>query len=415
VLSPTPGRFAVVFILITILLDAITFGILVPVLPALITELTGESLGKAATYNGFLMFIHAFMQFIFAPIFGNLSDRFGRRPILLLSMSMFGINYIIMGLATSVTWLFIGKFFAGIAGGTVTTANAYMADISNEHNRAKNFALISAAMGLGFILGPTIGGILGEFGTRVPLFFAAFLAFVNLIYGFFILPETLNKNDRRQFSWARANTIGTFREMRNYPMVFGLFGVLIFYLSAQVAHPSIWAFYTMLKFDWNIQQVGISLSVYGCMTLLVQGFAIGYIVKRIGEEKATYIGLFIASICFIGYASATHGWMIYAWIIPGGFAGLALPSIRSIMSKEVPSNRQGELQGAITSIQSLVAMSSPLLMTQIFNTFTSAEFDYYLPGAPFYASGIFVFAALILFLRCMKIKKKKNNLEKVYE
>ena len=409
VLSRTPGRFAVLFILVTILLDAITFGILVPVLPALITELTGEPLGKAATYNGLLMFIHAFMQFIFAPIFGNLSDRFGRRPVLLISMSMFGINYIVMGLATSVTWLFIGKLFAGIAGGTVTTANAYIADISNAENRAKNFALISAAMGLGFILGPTIGGILGEYGTRVPLFFAAFLAFINLIYGFFILPETLKKEDRRNFSWARANTIGTFKQMKNFPIVFALFGVLIFHLSAQVSHPSVWAFYTMLKFDWSVQQVGFSLSVYGCMTLFVQGFAIGYIVKRIGEEKTAMIGLITASICFIGFASSTEGWMIYAWLIPGGFAGLALPSIRSIMSKQVPPNRQGELQGAITSIQSFVAMFAPLMMTQIFNTFTDKSFYYYIPGAPFYTSGVIIFMAFILFLRCLKLNKESES------
>jgi len=402
VFSRPPGRFAVAFILVSILLDAITFGILVPIMPDLITELTGEGIAQAAAYNGALMFMYAFMQFLFAPIIGNLSDRFGRRPLLLISMALFGVNYIVMGLATSLGWLFLGRFIMGFAGGTITTANAYIADISKPENRAKNFALLSAAGGLGFILGPTIGGILGEFGPRVPLFFAAGLAFSNLIYGFCVLPETLEKKDRRKFSWARANVLGTILEVRKYPIIISLIGVLFFLQTAQFSHPSIWSFYTMLKFDWSTQQVGLSLSVYGCMTLFVQGFAIGQIIKRIGEKKTAYIGLTIGIICFIGFGSATEGWMIYAWLVPAGFVGLALPALRSIISSQAPANAQGEIQGAITSLQSLTAMFAPILMTQLFRIFSKPEASFYIPGAPFYAASFLIFLSLMLYLKAYK-------------
>ncbi|MEQ8508307.1 MAG: TCR/Tet family MFS transporter [Rhodospirillaceae bacterium] len=401
-LDRAPGRYAVAFILFSILLDAITFGIIVPVMPALITDLTGEGLGQAAAYGGMLMFIHAFMQFLFAPLMGNVSDRYGRRPVLLMSMLVLGTNYIIMGFAPTLAWLFAGRLIAGIAGSTITTANAYMADISTAENRAKNFGLITAAGGLGFILGPVIGGFLGEYGPRVPFFFAAGLAFTNFVYGAVVLPETLKKGDRRAFSWARANTLGAVMQMRQYPVVIAFIGVMFFLQTAQFTHPSVWSFYTMLKFDWTVQQVGISLGVFGGMTVFVQGFALGRIVKKIGEQKAVFIGLTVGTICFFGFGSATQGWMIYAWLIPAGFTGLAMPALRSIVSNQVPANAQGELQGAITSLFSLTAMLAPLGMTQLFRVFTEDGAPMYVPGAPFYASSLFVLISLLMCLRILR-------------
>ncbi len=404
--SRTPGRFAVAFILISILLDAITFGILVPVMPQLITDLTGEGLGQAAAYGGMLMFVHAFMQFLFAPVLGNFSDRFGRRPVLLFSMFMFGINYVIMGFAPTLAWLFFGRVMAGIAGGTITTANAYMADISTSENRAKHFGMISAAGGVGFILGPVIGGILGELGPRVPFFFAAGLAFTNLIYGFLVLPETLKQEDRRAFSWARANTVGAAVQMRRYPVVFALIGVLFFLMTAQFTHPSVWSFYTMLKFEWSVREVGYSLGVFGMMTVFVQGFAIGRLTKRFGEKRTALAGMTIACLSFFGFATVTESWMVYALLVVSSFGGLALPSLRSIMANQVPANAQGELQGAITSLMSLTAMIAPLALTQLFRVFTEPGAPVYVPGAPFFASSFLLFISLILFARTLR----KTNL-----
>ena len=399
--SRTPGRFAVAFILISVLLDAITFGMLVPVMPQLITDLTGEGLGQAAAYGGLLMFVHAFMQFLFAPVLGNVSDRYGRRPVLLISMFMFGINYVIMGFAPTLAWLFIGRFMAGMAGATITTANAYMADISTPETRARHFGLISAAGGVGFILGPVIGGFLVELGPRVPFFFAAGIAFSNLIYGFFILPETLQKEDRRAFSWARANTFGAVAHVRHYPIVVALMGGLFFLQIAQFTNPSVWSFYTMLKFDWTARDVGFSLGAFGLMTVLVQGFAIGRIIKRFGERRTALAGLSIGCISFLGFASATDSWMMYALLIPSAFSGLALPALRSIMSNAVPANAQGELQGAITSLFALTAMIAPLTMTQLFRVFTEPDAAYFIPGAPFFAASLLVFISLILCARAL--------------
>ncbi len=404
--SRTPGRFAAAFILISILLDAVTFGILVPVMPQLITDLTGEGLGQAAAYGGMLMFVHAFMQFLFAPVLGNFSDRYGRRPVLLISMLMFGVNYVIMGFAPTLAWLFFGRIMAGIAGGTITTANAYMADISTPENRAKHFGLVSAAGGVGFILGPVIGGFLGELGPRVPFFFAAGVAFTNLIYGFLVVPETLKQEDRRAFSWARANTFGAVVQMRQYPVVIALISVLFFLLTAHFAHPSVWSFYTMLKFDWSVREVGYSLGVFGMMTVFVQGFAIGRLTKRFGEKRTALAGMTIACLSFFGFASATEGWMIYALLVPSSFGGLALPSLRSIMANQVPANAQGELQGAITSLMSLTAMIAPLALTQLFRVFTEPGAPVYVPGAPFYASSFLLFTSLILCARALR----KTNL-----
>lgn len=396
------GKKALTFIFITVLIDMIGFGIIIPVVPELIMELTGEGLSRAAIYGGWLMFFYALMQFLFAPIIGNASDRFGRRPVLLLSLAAFGADYAFMGFAPTLFWLFVGRFVAGMVGGSYTTANAYIADVSPPEKRAANFGLVGAAFGLGFILGPVIGGFLGEYGPRVPFFAAAGLAFANVIYGFFVLPETLPKEARRPFSIRRANPFGAVTQMKRYPAVIGLLLALVFYRIAHDANPSVWSYYTMLKFDWTEREVGYSLGFVGLMLALVQGVLIRAVIPRIGEVKAVYVGYTMISLGFLGFGLAAEGWILYAFIVPWALGEVASPAIRGIISNQVPANAQGELQGAMTSLFSLTAIFAPLLMTQLFGFFTVPGTDYYFPGAAFVAAGLLVALCLAQVARTMR-------------
>jgi DHA1 family tetracycline resistance protein-like MFS transporter len=394
------------FIFITMLLDTIGLGIIVPVLPELIMELTGEGLSVAAQYGGWLIFIYALMAFIFSPAIGNLSDRYGRRPVLLLALAALSIDYIIMGFAPTIALLFVGRMLAGIAGATYTTANAFIADISTDENRAQNFGLVGAAFGFGFIIGPAIGGVLGEFGPRIPFFAASAVAFANLIYGYLVLPETLAPENRRPFVFWRANPVGALLQMRAYPVVAALIGVLIFYQIAHDANPATWAYVMREKFDWSDRDVGFSLGFVGISVALVQGVLIRAVIPRLGEELTVYFGLAFGAIGFFGFAFASQGWMIYLWIVPWSMMGLATPALRAIMSRQAPPDAQGELQGAITSMQSLVAIFSPIFMTQLFAIYAVRDAPIYFPGAPFLAAAISVGAGAILaagVLRNMKI------------
>jgi DHA1 family tetracycline resistance protein-like MFS transporter len=269
--QPAARKRATIFILITILLDTIGFGIIAPVMPELIMELTGEGIGQAARYGGWLLFIYAVMQLFFAPILGNLSDRFGRRPVLLCSLTAFGLDYILMGMAPTLTWLFVGRALAGVFGATHATANAYVADITAPDQRAKSFGLIGATWGIGFMIGPVVGGLLGEYGPRVPFFAAAGLALLNVVYGSIVLTESLSEENRRPFAWKRANPIGAIHQMRRYPVVIGLFFAVVFYQIAHDANPSTWSFYTMLKFGWSERDIGLSMGAVGLMMAIVQG------------------------------------------------------------------------------------------------------------------------------------------------
>lgn len=396
------NQLSIIFIFITVLIDVIGFGIIIPVMPSLMMELTGGALYNAAQMGGILMFTYAFMQFLFAPVLGNLSDHLGRRPVLLGSLVALGIDYLIMGFATTLVWLFVGRMLAGIAGATYSTANAFIADISSPEERTKNFGLVGAAFGLGFIVGPALGGLLAEFGTRVPFFAAAGLAFANAIYGFFILPESLASEKRRPFVWTRANPVGAVVQMRQYPIIMGLIGVIILYQVAHDANPATWSYAMMEKFEWSEGQVGLPLAAAGLAISIVQGGLIGPIVNRVGEKNAAYIGLFIGGIGFLGFASATQGWMIYAWILPWAFIGIAMPAIRGIMSQQVPDDAQGELQGALTSLVSATMIVSPLIMTQLFSYFSGPTAPIYFPGASFFAAGVLMFLALIVSRNALK-------------
>lgn len=398
-MSSPPKRSALAFIFVTIFLDATGLGIIIPVTPELIMELTGEGVSAASIYGGWLIFVYAFMQFCLAPTVGNLSDRFGRRPVLLASLAAFSVDYLLMGFAPTIAWLFAGRVVAGITGASFGTANAYIADVSEEGERAKNFGLVGAAWGLGFIAGPVIGGFLGEYGPRVPFFVASGLAAANFVYGFLVVPETLSPERRRPFSLARANPIGAALQMRKHPVVLGLGVSLLLYQVAHDVNPSVWSYYTIEKFGWSERDIGYSLGFVGITIAIVQGGLIRLVINRIGERRAVYVGLVITALGFFGFAFAKTGWMMYAAIIPFSMGGFAIPALRGIMSNQVPQDAQGELQGAITSLVSMTAVMTPPMMTHIFGHFTGPSAPFYFPGAPFFTAAVLVSLSVLWFGR----------------
>ena len=398
---PVKKEAAIGFIFITILIDVIGFGIIIPVFPKLISEMIHGSISDASRYGGWLMFAYAITQFVCAPILGNLSDQYGRRPIILGSLFGFAIDYLFLALAPSIGWLFIGRILAGVTGSSFTTASAYIADISTPEKRAQNFGMVGAAFGLGFIIGPVLGGLLGQYGSRIPFFAAATLALVNGLYGYFILPESLTKENRRTFSWKRANPIGSLIQLKRYPVIMGLIGSLVCIYIAGHAAQSTWTFFTMEKFHWDEKMVGYSLGMVGLCVAIVQGGLIRFINTKLGQKRSIYWGLTLYIIGFILFAYATQSWMMFAILIPYCLGGIAGPSLQGIISNQVPANEQGELQGALTSLISLTLIVGPLLMTNLFAYFTSKDAPIYFPGAPFLAGAILTIVSLILALRAL--------------
>lgn len=391
--------FALIFILITILLDMVGLGIILPVLPDLLLQLTGDTVARAAVIGGYLVFVYALMQFIFSPVLGNLSDRFGRRPVLLLSLLGLTADYLIMSFAPNLAWLFLGRMLAGISGAAVSTATAYIADITPPEKRAQRFGLIGAAFGLGFIIGPVIGGELGEFGPRAPFYVAAGLAITNFLFGVFVLPESLAKENRRPFELKRANPFGALLALRRYPVVLWLIGSLFLFALAGQTYPSVWNFFTIEKFQWTSSQIGRSLAVFGILFALAQGFLIGPAVKRFGESMTVIVGMGAAAIAFFGTSLIHTPIGLYGYLIVGAFSGLAAPAISGLMSRQIPDNAQGELQGAVNAGNSLTAIIGPIAATQLFSFFTtSPRAPGYFPGAPFFAAGILVLLAAAVFI-----------------
>jgi DHA1 family tetracycline resistance protein-like MFS transporter len=383
-----PGAHALTFIFITVLIDTIGFGIILPVLPELIMELTGEGLSRASIYGGWLLFAFAVMQFFCGPIMGNLSDRFGRRPVLLLSLVAFGLDYLVMGLSRSIAWLFVGRAIAGITGAAYTTAYAYIADVTPPEKRVQSFGLMGAAFGIGFILGPAIGGLLGELGPRAPFFVAAGLALLNVLYGYFVVPESLPSEKRRPFHWTRAHPLGTLQHLRPYRGVVAMIGALFVWQLAHQALPSAWAFYTMFKFSWSEAMVGASLAAAGLTIAIVQGGLTRALIPTLGERRAALTGLMCGSLGFLGYALAPYGWVIFAFMPIFAISGLVNPSVNGLMSRLVPENAQGELQGGVASTYSLSTIIGPPFMTQIFRAFTREEATTTAAGAPFFAAAV---------------------------
>ena len=393
---------AVGFIFITILIDVIGFGIIIPVVPQLLQDFyhITDRRNVAAIEEPllYLTSIYAVMQFICAPIFGSLSDQYGRRPILLLSLLGFGIDYIFLALAPSVGWLFVGRMFAGITGASIPTAAAYMADISDESNRAKNFGMIGAAFGIGFIIGPLIGGLLGHIGLRVPFYMAAFLAFINAMYGYFILPESLNKEHRRKFDIKKANPIGALKNLNKYPAVFGLIVAMFFIYIASHSVQSNWSLANMSKFGWDARTIGISLGVVGLLVGLVQGLLIRVVNPRLGNEKSVYIGILLSAIGLILFAFASQSWMMFVFLIPYCLGGISGPALQSLISIHVAKNEQGELQGSLTGLQSLTAIFGPPLMIWLTTFFSRKDnsLHIYFPGAGFLVGSVFMLISSII-------------------
>lgn len=397
---------AVGFIFITLLIDITGWGIVIAVVPKLIQELIHNSdLSVASKYGGWLSFVYAAMQFIFASVLGGLSDKYGRRPVILFSLLGFSLNFLIQALAPTIFWLFVGRLFSGITGASITTASAYIADVSTDEDRAKNFGMIGAAFGLGFIIGPVIGGFLGQYGPRVPFYAASVLCLVNFLYGWFILPESLDKEHRRPFNWRRANPIGSLLQLKKYPQILGLIAALIFVYIASHAVQTNWTFYTMYKFAWTERLVGISLGVSGFMAALVQGYLIRSIQPKIGNEKSIFYGLTLYSLGMILFAFSNESWMMFAFLIPYGLGGIAGPALQSVISAEVPKNEQGELQGALASLVSLTAIVGPPLMTNTFYYFTHDEAPFIFPGAPFFLGFVLMAISAIIVFFVFKNKR----------
>ncbi|TGE28357.1 TCR/Tet family MFS transporter [Hymenobacter metallicola] len=390
------------FIFITLLLDVIGFGIIIPVIPKLISNLTGGTISDASRYGGWLMFAFASMQFLFSPVLGNLSDQYGRRPVLLFALLGFGLDYLFVAFAPTITWLFVGRIIAGITGASFTTASAYIADISIPEKRAQNFGMIGAAFGLGFIIGPVIGGVLGQFGPRVPFLVAAALTMINWLYGFFILPESLDEAHRRKFDWRRANPVGSLRQLQKYPVILGMVGSLVLVYIAAHSTQSTWSYYTMYKFKWNEAWVGYSLGAIGTLTALVQGLLIRRLNPWLGAKRSVFLGLAFYALGFSLFAFAPVGWMMFVFLIPYCLGGIAGPALQGIMSGQVPANEQGELQGALTSLVSLTSIIGPPLMTNLFSFFTGPKAPVHFPGAAFLTGAVLTVISMLLAMKSLR-------------
>lgn len=381
------------FIFITLLIDSIGFGIIIPVLPDLIKQMVNGNLSVASEYNGLLTTAYASMQFLFGPVIGNLSDRYGRRPVLLISLFGFSIDYLFLAFAPTIAWLFVGRIVAGITGASFTTASAYIADVSPPEKRAQSFGMIGVAFGLGFIIGPVVGGVLGEIGTRVPFYAAAGLCLLNWLYGYFVLPESLDAAHRRKFEWKRANPIGSLIQLNKYPAIGGLILCLILVYLAMHAVQSTWTYFTMYRFSWSKAMVGYSLGFVGVMIAIVQGGLIRVIIPKLGPHKSVYFGLLMYSLGLALFAMATQSWMMFAFLIPYALGGIAGPAIQGIISTHIPPNEQGELQGGLTSLMSVTTIVGPIMMTWLFAYFTKPTAPVIFPGAPFLLGAILTLAS----------------------
>lgn len=402
----TTKKSAIGFIFITLLIDTMGWGLIIPVMADLIAQLKGIPVNQASTYGALLLSVFAITQFIFSPVIGNLSDRYGRRPVLLSSLLGFGVDYIILALAPTYGWLFIGRIIAGITGASFTTATAYIADISTDATtKAKNFGMIGAAFGVGFVLGPALGGLLATWGIRAPFYAAAVLCLLNCLYGYFFLPESLSKENRRPFDWKRANPLGSLKFLTKHPEIGGLaISFFLIYLAAQAVQGN-WNYFTIYRFNWSERMVGISLAVVGVLVGAVQAGLTRIIIPKIGNEKSIYLGLSLYTLGLVLFAFATQGWMMFAFLVPYCLGGICGPSLQSVISGHVPPNHQGELQGALTSLMSLTTIIGPLIMNGTFAYFTSSKAPFHFPGIHFLIGAACMLFSVIIANRVLSREK----------
>lgn len=395
---PTASRHAVAFVLVTVFLDMVGFGIIMPVLPELIGMVGHVDLAHAAVIGGGMFAAFSLAQFLFAPVAGNLADRFGRRPLLLIAIGGLGLDFLLHALAPTVFWLFVGRVIAGICGSSWIIANAAIADVTPPEGRARAFGLMGAAFGVGFVLGPAIGGLLGEFGPRVPFYVAAGVSGLNLIYGWFVLPETLPADRRRPFELRRANPFGTLRVFRSYGQVLPLAGVLALFFFASAIYPAIWAFWGMAKFGWSAAMVGLSLAAFGIVTAIFQAGLTGPAGRRLGEPGTVILGLVCAVIAAIGYGLAGGIAAVVVLFFIHGPEGFVHPMLTAMMSRIVPDDAQGELQGGISAVTNLAMLSGTLFYTQIFGWFMADDAIIRSPDIAFFVAAAILAAVLALFL-----------------
>lgn len=396
--APTPqaSRATVLFILITVTLDFLAFGIIAPVLPNLIIQFEGGNIARAAAITGYFGFAWAAMQFLFSPILGAWSDRFGRRPIILISCAGLGLDYIFMALAPTLGWLFVGRLISGITSANIATAFAYITDVTPPERRAKQFGLLSAAFGLGFIVGPAIGGFLGNIHLRLPFWVAAGLSLANAVYGFFILPESLPPERRAISAWHMANPLGSLSLLRSHPELAGLAVVTALYYLAHQVLPSVFVLYADYRYGWSERMVGLSLTAVGLSVSIVSGTLVGPFVKRFGERFGLLFGLLCGVLSFLGFGLASRGWLIFAFIPFLALWGIAGPAMQSLMSQRVDHSSQGKLQGAINSLRSITGMLGPLLFTQVFAVSIAPHRAVHVPGAPYFVAALLMLASLLL-------------------
>jgi DHA1 family tetracycline resistance protein-like MFS transporter len=393
---PTVRKPAITFIFITLVLDVIGVGLIVPILPKLIVEFHGGSESASAFTYGLLVAIYSTMQFIFAPLFGSLSDRFGRRPIILISLLGAGLDYFLLAWAPTLAWFFVARVISGITGANISAASAYIADISPPEKRAANFGMIGAAFGLGFIIGPAVGGMLGEISLRLPFIAAGVLTLINAAYGLFVLPESLKRKNRRGFSWRKSNPVGSLLGLKKFPSVVGLAWTYFLINLAHQVYPATWVLYTSYRYGWTSKEAGLSLAMVGLMAAIVQGGLTRKIIPWLGEARTAFLGLCVTGAAFALYGLAPSGWMIYPIIIFGSLGGLATPAIQGLVSKPVAADEHGAVQGVLTSLAGLSGVFGPLVATALFGHFTGKNADPHIEGAAFFFSSALALVAILL-------------------
>lgn len=387
-------RHAFAFVWVTVLLDMIGLGLIMPILPAVLRELTGSDVAHASIYGGWLFFAYAVMQLFCAPIIGGLSDAYGRRPVLLLAVLGLGIDYALTALSPTIVWLFVGRIVAGIFGASYTTANAYVADVTPPEDRGKAFGMLGAAFGVGFVVGPAVGGLLGDLGPRVPFFVAAGLSLANFFYGLFLLPETHPPEKRRPLRLSEIHPFGAIGNIPGGKPVRTLVIALFVLFLGSAVYPAVWSFWANARFDWSPRMIGISLAAYGVSNIVVQAVLVGFFTKRSGDRKTAYVGLVLNIACFVLTGLATRSWMVFVVIVVTSPAGIAMPAMNAWMSKLAPDDAQGRLQGAIGAAESLSSIFGPILMSQVFG-----RFEHSVPGAPFFVAAVLSVAAIFIALQ----------------
>jgi len=387
-------RRALAFVWVTVLLDMVGLGLIIPVFPKILEELSGQGAAGAARWGGWLIVAYAAMQLVFAPIIGAASDAFGRRPVLLIAVLGLGIDYGMTALAPSLVWLFVGRILAGLFGASYTTAAAYVADITTPEERGKAFGILGAAFGVGFTLGPALGGIVGSYGPRMPFYVAAALSLANFVYGLALLPETLPKDKRTPFSPKAVNPLRAIRDIPGGRVARVLAAVAFVSFVAHTVYPAIWSFWTTARFAWSPRTIGISLAAYGIISSLTQVALVGPMVRRLGERRATRVAMGINAVMLVATGLVTQGWMVFVVIVLAAPAGVEQPALKAWMSKNAPPEAQGRLHGTLGALEGLSSIVGPLLMTQLFGAFEA-----HTPGAPFFAAAALVTVSLLLTLR----------------